>query len=70
MPPLGVGFVLALQYTAVGNVVILANSQDLLLLVGKIFGCQRILALEAAGGVVCLCGCRIVLDGLGKQELW
>jgi len=46
-----VGFVLALQYTAVGNAVILANSQSVLLLFGKLFVGQRILYLEAAGAI-------------------
>jgi drug/metabolite transporter (DMT)-like permease len=51
-----VGFVLALEYTAVGNAVILANSQSVLLLVGKLFVGQRILPLEAAGAVLAFVG--------------
>jgi len=51
-----VAFVLALQYTAVGNAVILSNSQAVLLLIGKIFVGQRILALEASGALLAFAG--------------
>eukprot|EP00977_Amphora_coffeiformis_P028849 scaffold37478_cov176-Amphora_coffeaeformis.AAC.5 len=66
-----VGFVLSLQYTAVGNAVILANSQSVLLLFGKLFVGERILCLEAAGAIfafggAALCSLDSAQDGGGE----
>jgi drug/metabolite transporter (DMT)-like permease len=49
-------FVIALKYTAVGNAVILANSQALILLVAKLFVGERVLMLEAGGALVAFLG--------------
>jgi drug/metabolite transporter (DMT)-like permease len=51
-----VGFVLSLEYTAVGNAVILCNSQSLLLLAGKMFVGNPVSSLEAIGALVAFCG--------------
>jgi drug/metabolite transporter (DMT)-like permease len=51
-----VGFCLALEYTAVGNAVILSNSQSLILLAGKILVGHRVSTLEGAGALVAFTG--------------
>lgn len=55
-------FVLALDYTSVGNAVIFANSQSLLLLVGKLLVGQAVSFMEGSGAMVAfggaiLCAC-------------
>jgi len=50
------GFVLALDYTTVGNAVILSNSQALLLLLGKVFVGAPIQLLEAGGAILAFGG--------------
>lgn len=63
-----VAFVLSLKYTAVGNAVILSNSQSVLLLIGKIFVGQRILALEAAGAIIAFAGATVCsLDSAARE---
>ena len=64
---MGSGFVMALEYTSVGNTVILSNSQSILLLVGKIFVGQRILALEAAGAILAFCGAALCSQDLADR---
>ena len=54
---MGVGFVLALQYTAVGNAVILANSLALILLLGKLCVGDPIAFSEGAGALIAFAGC-------------
>jgi len=49
-------FVLALEYTAVGNAVILSNSQAILLLVAKFLVGDHVAALEAAGAFTAFAG--------------
>ncbi|KAL7578544.1 hypothetical protein ACA910_011603 [Epithemia clementina (nom. ined.)] len=49
-------FVLALDYTSVGNALILSNSQSIMLLIGKFFVGQRVTPLEAAGALVAFGG--------------
>jgi drug/metabolite transporter (DMT)-like permease len=51
-----VGFVLSLEYTAVGNAVILCNSQSLLLLAGNMFVGNPVSSVEAIGALVAFCG--------------
>jgi drug/metabolite transporter (DMT)-like permease len=51
-----VGFVLSLEYTAVGNAVILSNSQSLLLLAGKMLVGQPVSSMEATGALVAFSG--------------
>jgi drug/metabolite transporter (DMT)-like permease len=51
-----VGFSLSLEYTAVGNAVILCNSQSLLLLAGKLFVGHHVSSMEATGAFVAFCG--------------
>lgn len=51
-----VAFVIALDYTAVGNAVILSNSLSLILLVGKIFAGDPISFLEGGGAGVAFAG--------------
>lgn len=53
---MGVGFVVGLQYTSVGNAVILANSQAIILLLGKAFVGERMTFLEAAGAITAFTG--------------
>jgi drug/metabolite transporter (DMT)-like permease len=50
------GFVLALEYTTVGNAVILSNSQALLLLLGKAFVGAPIQLLEGGGALLAFGG--------------
>ena len=49
-------FVVALDYTSVGNAVILANSQSLLLLAGKFCVGAPLLLLEGAGATIAFTG--------------
>jgi drug/metabolite transporter (DMT)-like permease len=49
-------FVLALQYTSVGNAVILTNSQALILLVGKIFVGAPVSIFEGSGAITAFLG--------------
>jgi drug/metabolite transporter (DMT)-like permease len=51
-----VGFAISLEYTAVGNAVILCNSQSLLLLAGKMLVGQPVSATEATGALVAFSG--------------
>lgn len=51
-----VAFVLALDYTSVGNAVILANSQSLILLAGKMLVGARLLCVEGVGALVAFTG--------------
>ena len=51
-----VGFAMALEYTAVGNAVILANSQSILLLAGKLFVGEAVTTMEGTGAVVAFTG--------------
>jgi drug/metabolite transporter (DMT)-like permease len=51
-----VGFCLALDYTAVGNAVILSNSQSLILLAGKMLVGQRVSTLEGTGALIAFTG--------------
>lgn len=51
-----VGFVIALEFTSVGNAVIFANSQVVLLLIGKFFVGAPILLLEGCGALVAFGG--------------
>jgi drug/metabolite transporter (DMT)-like permease len=51
-----VGFALSLEYTAVGNAVILSNSQSILLLAGKFFVAEQVTHLEGTGALVAFLG--------------
>lgn len=51
-----VAFVLALDYTSVGNAVILANSQSLILLAGKLCVGAPLLLMEGVGALVAFMG--------------
>jgi drug/metabolite transporter (DMT)-like permease len=51
-----VGFAMSLEYTAVGNAVILSNSQSILLLAGKFFVGQKVTTLEGSGALVAFTG--------------
>lgn len=53
---MGVCFVVALEYTSVGNAVIFANSQAVLLLAGKLLIGSRVLWMEAVGAIVAFLG--------------
>jgi len=48
-------FVVALEYTSIGNAVITSNSQCLLLMVAKIFVGATILPIEAVGALIAFC---------------
>jgi drug/metabolite transporter (DMT)-like permease len=56
-----VGFVISLEYTAVGNAVILSNSQSLLLLAGKMLVGQPVSSMEATGTLVAIYGAILAL---------
>jgi len=49
-------FVWSLKYTAVGNAIILSNSQSLMLLVGKIFVGEQVTTVEGVGAIVAFFG--------------
>lgn len=51
-----VTFVVALEITSVGNVVIFSNSQSLLLLVGKILVGQAVTCMEGSGAIIAFFG--------------
>jgi drug/metabolite transporter (DMT)-like permease len=51
-----VGFVLALQYTSVGNAVILSNSQAIMLLAAKFFVGDRVSLMEGSGAILSFFG--------------
>lgn len=53
---MGIGFVVGLEYTSVGTAVILANSQAIILLLGKLFVGQRMTVLEATGAIFAFLG--------------
>lgn len=53
---MGVGFALALSYTSVGNAVILANSQALMLLMGNLCVGAPVSYLEGVGALVAFTG--------------
>ena len=50
------GFVLALEYTSVGNAVILTNSQALILLAGKFFVGSPVSLVEGSGAIIAFAG--------------
>jgi drug/metabolite transporter (DMT)-like permease len=67
----GCFFVSALDYTTIGNVVIYANSQALLLIIGKAFVGERIHTFEALGVVIAFSGailCSIDSEGEAQEE--
>jgi len=53
---LGIFFVLSLDYTSVGNAMILNNSQALILMLGKFFVGERISNLEMMGAAIAFSG--------------
>lgn len=62
-------FVSALDYTTIGNAVIYANSQALLLIIGKAFVGERIHPFEACGVVVAFSGAILCsTDSEGSSE--
>ena len=78
---MAVGFVVALEFTSVGNAVIFANSQAVLLLTGKIVEGSPVQFLEAVGALVAFVGAIFCcVDGSastngpseegGKSPLW
>ncbi len=56
-------FVIAIQYTSIGNAVIFANSQALLLLAGKAFIGTPIVWMEATGALVAFSGAMLCAAG-------
>lgn len=56
---LSLAFVIAIQYTSIGNAVIFANSQALLLLIGKAFTGTPIVWMEGTGALVAFSGALI-----------
>lgn len=56
---LSLAFVIAIQYTSIGNAVIFANSQALLLLAGKAFVGSPIQCMEGGGALVAFAGALI-----------
>mmetsp|Transcript_25397 Transcript_25397/g.55803 ORF Transcript_25397/g.55803 Transcript_25397/m.55803 type:complete len:491 (+) Transcript_25397:149-1621(+) len=53
---MSIGFCVSLEYTAVGNAVILSNSLALILLVGKVCAGESVTMLEATGAMVAFSG--------------
>lgn len=53
----GLLYVYALQYTSIGNVVIGANSQAILLILGKLILGQQVVAMEGGGVLLAFLGC-------------
>ena len=50
-------FITALEYTSIGNAVIGANSQAILLILGKLLVGQRVVLLEGIGVLIAFAGC-------------
>ncbi|KAL7578552.1 hypothetical protein ACA910_011610 [Epithemia clementina (nom. ined.)] len=61
-------FVLSLQYTSVGNALILSNSQSLMLLIGKFLVGTRVTSLEAFGALVAFGGAILCSIDSSQQE--
>jgi drug/metabolite transporter (DMT)-like permease len=61
-------FVIAIQYTSIGNAVIFANSQAILLLAGKAFVGSPILCMEATGALVAFAGAILCANGESKNH--
>lgn len=63
----GLLYIYALQYTSIGNVVIGANSQAILLILGKLILGHRVLAMEGGGVLLAFCGCILCSTDEGKD---
>eukprot|EP00493_Phyllostaurus_siculus_P003184 UN03198 len=53
----GLLYIYALQYTSIGNVVIGANSQAILLILGKLIMGQEVVLMEGGGVLLAFMGC-------------
>jgi drug/metabolite transporter (DMT)-like permease len=60
-------FYFALEYTSIDNAVIGANSQALLLILGKFFAGERVVLLEGLGVLLAFGGC-LLCAGLGEVK--
>jgi drug/metabolite transporter (DMT)-like permease len=63
----GLLYIYALQYTSIGNVVIGANSQAILLILGKFIMGQEVVAMEGGGVFLAFCGCMLCATDEGKN---
>lgn len=59
----------AFQYTTIGNVVIFANSQALIFIIGKAFVGQKVLCIEALGVIVAFSGAILCSADSDKDSL-
>lgn len=62
------GFVLALEYTAVGNAVILSNSQAIMLLVAKFFVGEPVSLMEGSGALLAFTGAILCSKDSADQQ--
>lgn len=63
----GLLYIYALQYTSIGNVVIGANSQAILLILGKLILGQHVVAMEGGGVLLAFFGCILCSTDEGKD---
>jgi drug/metabolite transporter (DMT)-like permease len=61
-------FIMALEYTAIGNALIFANSQALLLIIGKACVGERIHILEGMGVIIAFCGAILCSTEQEKED--
>jgi drug/metabolite transporter (DMT)-like permease len=61
-------YVFALEYTSIGNVVIGANSQAILLVLGKLLMGQTVLKMEASGVLIAFLGCVLCSADEAKES--
>jgi drug/metabolite transporter (DMT)-like permease len=64
----GLCFVHALQYTSIGNVVIGANSQAILLVIGKLVGGEVVHWLEGGGVLLAFAGCLMCAQDEARER--
>eukprot|EP00978_Attheya_sp_CCMP212_P036053 scaffold160925_cov52-Attheya_sp.AAC.1 len=61
-------FVIALNYTTIGNAVIFTNSQAVLLLIGKAFVGEPVVLVEGAGAMVAFAGAMVCVSDSGESS--
>jgi drug/metabolite transporter (DMT)-like permease len=64
-----VGFVMSLQYTSVGNAVILSNSQAIMLLAAKFFVGDHISLMEGSGAILAFSGAVLCSKDSSEHKL-
>jgi len=61
-------FVIALNYTTIGNAVIFTNSQAVLLLIGKAFVGEPVVLVEGVGAMVAFAGAMVCVSDSGESS--